>query len=265
MSEEIEKIKKVIKQLEGVYKISSSEEQKHRIETELKKLHFDLKKAEAEVKEGIVTESKETEEEELDETRNIELDAVTVQEGNTTLLDEIEIKTIHKNSNDEELNRLSTYIDEFEHEYWAVLSDYHLNLDFNTSMERDTFYGKLEGCKRSIKAYQKTLDEYDRENLSKEYIQQLNNMKTKQRMTLIVDVNEFFREVEIFVSRLIEDYKNSGNIVLNPLQKLTFSKLEGKKKVSGKKVIEGLEQVYNYTNEVINFSNLPKFINKPSI
>ena len=61
-------------------------------------------------------------------------------------------------------------------------------------------------------------------------------------MALIVDINDFFKDVGKFVINLIEDNKNSGNIILNPEEKLIFSKLEGNKKVTGKKVIEGLLQ-----------------------
>ncbi|MCK4778358.1 MAG: hypothetical protein KAS39_08245, partial [Actinomycetia bacterium] len=155
-----------------------------------------------------------------------------------------------------EVNLIQYILNEFEMEYWGVLSDYHLRLDYNKSFERDKFYNLLEKLKRSLSEFLKIVEDYHSAAVQS-YKSNLKSMMLKARHSLLVETGTFIDSVKVFLDILIKDNADGGNLILNPTDKLNFDKIMGKKKLEGMEVIDGLKFVNKFINEAIVILNIP--------
>lgn len=259
-----ERLKGIIKKLEGVYKITVDPKQRERVKKELARLKQELKKVEGESEEVL------TEEEEVEEIKKISAEEIQEEASSIEispeeresfpLLSKVPVEKIHPISDDPEIDMAAAYLKKFEDELWGALSDFHLKLDYNHSRERDKFYDHLENCARLLKDYINILEELSHTD-SEKYKERLRLMKVKVGRAFLIAATEFMKEMNDFVNYLIKDYSNKGNIVLNPEDTIRFSKLEGEdKELDGMSVMDALKYVSQFTGEFVEKIKIPEEI-----
>lgn len=252
---EIEKLKNILKQLEGVYKVTTNPAQKSRVKEDIEK-----------IKNQIDNILKYGEEEILTDTENeVEEKDVIVEEKESTekliehsqSLSKFKTRLVHPLIKNNEINLAISYIEIFEDELWGMLSDFHLKLDFYHSREREKFYNKLENLKRIIKQYIDVLNELS--NIANDhYADKLKSMKNKQERAILIEAVKFMNEMNIFLDKILKDHDNDGNILLNPTDKINFSSIEGIKYLNNKEVLESLRFINTYCVEFVEIIQLPE-------
>ncbi|MBU1076280.1 MAG: hypothetical protein KKH98_03245 [Spirochaetes bacterium] len=253
---EISKLKEIYKKLEGVYKITGDAKQKERVKKEMNDIKSQVADMEKYGKEEVLKEDEEQEE--------VVVKEVEKKESNkkeNKLLSRFPVKKVHPASNDNEVNTAITYLEIFEGELWGALSDFHLKLDYYHSKERDKYFNKFEVIKRLIKQYFDVLDELSSAT-NETYIEKLKLMKNKQSRALLIDSVKFMNEIGLFLDKLVKDFNNKGNTILNPEDKITFSNIEGKRLLNGWKIIDAIKYIKQYSREYIGAINLPEEILK---
>ncbi|MBN1897539.1 MAG: hypothetical protein JW827_02085 [Spirochaetes bacterium] len=256
--DKVKQLKDTIKKLEGVFKVTINNEQKKRVKKELMKLKEKLKRIPLDG--HVLTEEDNTEEVKKKKVVPEEKKEEETDDKEFPLLSGIKIEKVHKKSDDHEINMAFSYLKNFESELWGAMGDFHLKLDYNHSKERDKFYNHLENVERLLKEYINILNELY--NASQEdYMERVKVMKVKTGRAFLVALTEFMKELSHFLQFLLDDYKDNGNIILNPDEEIKFSKLEGKNKsLEGKKIIDALHLIIQFTDEFVRKINIPEEI-----
>ncbi len=249
MSEEQERLLSLLRRLEGVYKITSDASQRERVLGDIKNIKAQLEKLEEESSEE--TSPEEPHNEEILEDTNA-LDEYEI-------ISKVEVKKIHPLSNDEEVNEAASYLDFFENELWGVLSDFHLKLDYFYSKEREKLYNGIEPSLRILKEYKEILEEIQK-SINEQYKEKMILMKNKLSRAFLIESMSFMKRVNSFLENILKDYKNGGNIILEPEYTVSFPSIEGKKMLNGKNIVEAIEYIYKFTNEFLDRINVPEDI-----
>lgn len=260
MNNEKEKLEEILKKLEGVYKTTIDPKQKERVKSEIERIKQRLQAIKEFKSEEVLLENEPTEKKvEIKEEKEISREA-TIDSNEFPILSKIKIEKLHTISDDPEINEASTYLKVFETKYWIALSDFHLKLDYYHSKERDKFYNNFENCNRLLRDYIKNLDELERAS-TESYKERLKMMKLKIGRAFLISLTELMKMVNLFVSSLIKDYENNGNIILNPTDIIKFSELETEnKEIEGLTVIEALKKVLSFTDEFLRKIKIPEEI-----
>jgi len=275
MAKTKEDIEMILKKLEGVYKTTSNPVQRERVFKEI----CEVKKILESIPEDGIISDKDSEviinleenfpnvsqevsnSEENKSEENKETTEQTTKKYET--IADVKIKPLHPLCNNDDVNFLATMFNEFEDEYWGAISDYHLDLDYNHSNKRDTFFNKLENNKRLIKELIKIYEQMEH-TTRQEFKAQLQSMANKQERTFIIEAVNYFYALRDFLILLVENYDSNGNIILNADDIIKFEKLYGEKKLSGLKVIDAVKRTLLFLNEVLDFINLPNLYKKSS-
>jgi len=248
--ENLEQLKSILRQLEGVYKSSVDPKQKERVKADIERLKSKIKDLEEFGEESILDTDQKEEEEVVETVEKSE------EEKEYKILSRFPVEKVHPESNEFEVNAAITYINVFENEFWGALSDFHLKLDYFHSRERDKFYNKLETVKRYIREYMNILGEF-KETLNPTYREKLQLMKNKHARALLIDSVKFIRGIEEFLTRLIADAEEGGNIIMNPDDVIRFSKIEGNKVLNNWKILDALKFIRDFCNEFLDVIHLP--------
>ena len=281
-------LEKVITQLEGVRKTSIDADQKKRVFWELKRLRqeYETRFGKAlsgfdssldpfgtasihltDISSATGSSDKKVDEQNKDQSKeNVTEDAsIGTIEGKPSKIDLsgykylklIKIKKYKESNPEHDLDYISSIINFLNEEFWGTISDYNLKLDFNHSMIRDNFYGDLHNIDNLIKNYADIVDFASRSDTNKSYKDKLLQTKAKEYRNLILRIGEFLKKLYSFVSMLLDDRSQGGNIILNPDSALEFDNFHGKKILAGVTVLEGLVCLRDFILEICEFLNIP--------
>lgn len=248
------KIEGMKRQLEMVYKTSANTQQRKRVSLQLGRLQKDLKLLDedafgnADVKRYLT-------DEELDRATvgDEQSDAATME-----ILSNIEIEQASPNCRQEEVNAISTYLHHFDREYWGVMSNSQLKLDFNYSQKRDSFFTKMNQLQIALKNYLAVLDDLAGNIIGQQQEQRLKQMKSRQYMDFIVKAGDFVTSLKEFVLFLLDEYRDGGNVVLNPEHVIQFDDLYGSKRLNGMRLMDALEEMRLFLEEFEQYLNIPE-------
>lgn len=249
---EIEKLNEVLKKLESVYRSTTHPEQKKRVKDEMDEIKGKIRNSTAAEGAGVLKEDEKQEEDAVQEPGPVKPEDMKQFE----ILSKFPVKKLHPKSNDPEVNMAVTYMEVFEIELWGALSDFHLKLDYYHSKERDKYYNSMERIKRFIREYINILNEFT-DTAADTYLGKLKLMRNKQSRALLIDSVKFITELYIFLDKLVKDYQERGNIILNPDDKVHFSDIEKHKILNNKTNIEAIQYIHQFCNEFIEAIHLP--------
>lgn len=259
-----EKINLLSRRLEMVLKTTSNPSQKKRVSIELAKLKKDQKR----LQEGNFSDQ--------DVRRYVSEKELTFQEpeeeaadrlADYTILSAIPIEPASPDCFEPEINAIHSFIAFFEHEYWGGISDFTVKLDYNYSQKREVFFNDLNVIQIAFKNYLDIISDLNSESVTRDYEEKLKTMRTKYYMDLIMKVGEFINRLHNFVASMLEDYRNGGNVILNPDETLRFDKIHGERALEGMTVVEGLESLNQFLEEFEDYLNIPeiKRIEQPNL
>ena len=173
------------------------------------------------------------------------------------LLREIELELASPLCREQEINEIHTFLKYFEDEFWAGISDYQLKLEFNAGHKREAILNELNMLRITIKNYLDILSDLDRGAASSEYENKLRSMKTKQHMDVLMKTGDFIIGLHDFIGYLLEDYRNGGNIILNPDDSLNYDSLHGEKSMEGMNIVAVIEKLHAFLGEFREYLNIP--------
>ncbi len=155
-----------------------------------------------------------------------------------------------------EINLISSIVKEFEVNYWSLLSDRHIKLDYSTASERDSYFTKLEEFKRNLKLILENIEEAHRTQ-SREYLARLRTMRIKQERQILLEFHDFFRSISQFLEKIVLNLDEGSNIVLNSDEMVTYDRHDGKPYFKGKSVAEAVRMIYEFTKESAESIRVP--------
>ena len=243
---EIKRKEQILKQLKGVYKTSTDHLQKKRVLKEIEEVKQLINNLRGkliihDLENGLFKEEEEEEETEED----------------FSILGAIDVPPYRNDSKDREIDAIISYMDFFEVNYLSILSEYYIKLDFNHSIKRDMFYPGFMEIKKILKEYNYELDILNREEFNSIAFYRDKSVIHKIRHRYLLALDKYFKDLKNFLEVLIDDYKNDGNIILNPHDLLSLSEFEVNRRLDGCSVIESLNEMCNFSVELIKFLNLP--------
>ncbi|MDY6935166.1 MAG: hypothetical protein SVZ03_13210 [Spirochaetota bacterium] len=249
-----EKIVRSIKLLEGVLKTTPNKAQKQRVKEDINKLRNNLQK--------LYPDADLRELENAIFTNIMTLSSDNLSDKDKSLKDyeslqDIKIDNTSPYREDREINEASSIMRYFEERIWGVLSDQHTKLDFSNSGERDSLYRKLDECNRAFKSFCQTLDDIEKA-ISQEYISQLQMMRIRQGRLFLFEIYDFFKISKHFISNLISNIENGGNMVLNPDDILEYAEYEKFKSYEGWNILNTLKSIKQFLCEALQVINVPE-------
>ena len=265
--EEVQKILKYLKNMEGIIRTSGNAEQKARVQKELAKQRARL----AAIVPG------------LDATRmnstqimaELEMSAApagggsssgtgggqTVGGGNS-VLSKFVIDKASPHSTDPDVNFLAAVFTAIQKEYWPAISEQHCQLDFSRGADRDALRTQLENVFRNMKVLLETIEEYAAAE-QQDFREQLLKMKNRQTRAFIFDGNDMLRKIREFMEPLLEDIEVGGGIITNKTASIRFNpRYEDATVLEGSAVADGVQEFAQFVKEAIQHLNLPQLKKK---
>ena len=244
--EELAKVTEAIKKYEVIIKSTSDKEQQHRVRSKLRT----LKNFREKLLQGFEINEEEIEPPGTSENQEKE-------EGK--FLRPLLKKCRDEKIADEEIQYLSLYFDFFVREFLTLFSGRKLKLDFQHSIERDSFYHRFQDIRRRINDFIHELNRIH-EGIHRR-VEQIDMRKRSMKMkrVLTMEANRLFKSVASFSRTLLDDLEDEGLICLNGDESIIFDQIEGKMYLKGKTVLEALEVIHEYCVEVLSFLNVPEF------
>ncbi len=174
-----------------------------------------------------------------------------------SILDKYPIEKASPNSTDSEINRISTILRVLQREYFTALSDQHTKLDFSHSAEREALRNQLDNVMRHLKVLAETIEEYSLAD-KQDFREQLLKMKHRQSRVFMLDTNEFFKKLKVFMSKLTADVRSNGGIIVNKDEVIRFDKkYTDATALEGMRVAEAIKEMALYTEEAIQTLRMP--------
>lgn len=185
------------------------------------------------------------------------LTAAETDLGAYPILGSIPVEPASPFCREQEINEICSFLNFFEKEYWAAVSDYQLKLEFNTSGKRDRLFNELNLLRVAIKNYLDIISDLDKGAANREYESRLRSMKTKQHMDILLKSGEFVSRLHDFIGYLLDDFRNGGNVILNPEDSLHYDSIHGEKAMEGMNIVDVLEKLFQFLSEFREYLNIP--------
>ena len=242
--QELEKKTRVLKQLEGVYKTSTSITQKQRVYKDLQ----NLKKVLKDLRHRSETLGMEKTDEGGGESRS----------GTSSILSKINITKYKKESKDREINAVVSYMNFFETNYLPILSAHYIKLDYSHSGKRDTFYPKFMEIMHLLKQYDYEEELRQKKEFNSSTLYKDKSVIQKGRQRYLFALDSFFKDMWGFLKIVVDDNKAGGTILMNPEDVVYLEEFEKNKRLNNYSVIKALKEIYTFSEEFIKFLAMPE-------
>ena len=141
-----------------------------------------------------------------------------------------------------------------------IFSERKMRLDFQHSLERDSYYHRFQDVARKMKDYEDELGivEEEADQRVDETVEK-RKRTLKMKRVLSLEANKFFNSVIDFTGELVDDIKVDGLKCLNGHETVLFDDIEGKRFLEGKTLREALQSIREFSIEVRDLLNVPDF------
>ncbi len=174
-------------------------------------------------------------------------------------LSEILKQGINEAITDPEMNKLKLYLEFFDREFLMIFSERKMRLDFQHSLERDSYYHRFQDTLRKMRDFHDELQQIEEvEKRAEDKVEKKKRILRMKRV-LTIEANRLFGAVARFVEELDMDIENDGLKCLNGKDLVHFDDIEGKKFLDGRKLKEALQSISEFSHEVREFLNVPDF------
>ncbi len=269
--EEVQKILKYLKNMEGIVRTSSNPEQKARVQKELAKQRSRL----AAIVPGLdatrmnhtqIVAALEMGGESGGQTAGASPSGGAVRSSSASdsysVLNKFPIEKASPNSGDPDVNFLAAIFTAIQKEYWPAISEQHCQLDFSRGAERGALRTQLDNVLRNMKVLLETIEEYAAAE-QQDFREQLLKMKNRQTRAFIFDANDMLRKIRDYMEPLLEDIETGGGIITNKTETLRFNaRYEDATVLEGAAVADGVQEFARFVQEAIQHLNLPSLKKK---
>ena len=244
--EELRKINRVIAQYALVLRTTSDLSQQDRAKQKLATLRAYQKKLLQvyDLEEGEITKS---------------ASSIVETKQSRKYLSEILRQGINETIADPEMNKLKLYLEFFDREFLMIFSERKMRLDFQHSLERDSYYHRFQDTLRKMRDFHDELQQIEETEKRAEGKGEKKKRILRMKRVLTIEANRLFGSVVRFADELVMDIENDGLKCLNGNDSVHFDDIEGKKYLDGRKLNEALQSISEFSQEVIEFLNVPDF------
>jgi hypothetical protein len=258
--EELQRLNKLIRQYETVYRTTPDADQKERVERQLKELHSYRQKILAVnvIEEPVSVEQTVAD----DELSPYPVLRSLVEENRLSppqrALSSFALKDAAPTTSQTEMFHLSLYARHFQEEFLPFLTEKQLKLDFTFSMDRDGFYNDFQALQRKIDDYREENRRLAAGMVSRDMDMEIRKRTLKIARLIMVDAARFFRGVERFADELAEDATGDAVKCLNCEDAILFDSIEGTRLLQGRNVSEALAELRDLAAEAVSYLNIPE-------
>jgi len=253
--EEIQKLQKLVKQYEGLIRISRNTEQLNRTKVELKKIKDRLEiLCPNGVPDNLVIETTLA-------GASSKRDPHEILKSKPTLSD-FPFQKACKHCDDVDVNLLHTILNVWEEEFVPAMGDAHIQLEFSLANERDAHYSNLENIKRQLKILVDTTEDYT--NASKEDMKvQLREMRQRYTRHYLQEGYNFLKKIREFWNKLSNDVQSGGTLCMNKDDMIHFNKkFETATYLNGLSAKDIIVKGFIFLCEAIEILNIPSLPTK---
>ncbi|NBC30933.1 MAG: hypothetical protein GVY29_13190 [Spirochaetes bacterium] len=158
-----------------------------------------------------------------------------------------------------EVQAVQLYLHHFDTEYIGLLNERKMRLDVKFSVERDGFYHVFNNLVRRADSYCVEAERINAGEYTKSYEEDILKRMVEMRHNLFIETSRFFRHIQRFTNDLLQDLDGDAILCQNGDETLSYSDFDRETELRGKTVREGLEQLNQFSSEVIAFLNIPDF------
>jgi len=155
------------------------------------------------------------------------------------------------------------YLHYFEREFLGMFTSRKMKLDVKFSVERDSFYELIHQVSRSLQNYRTEADRIASGTYAKQYEADILKRKVEMRHTLLIEVDWYFRKLRRFAKELLRDIEGDGLLCQNPEAELEYSSFDQETLLRGCSVHEGIQKLYDYSAEAVEYLEIPEFQQRP--
>jgi hypothetical protein len=246
MRQEMEQRTRILKQLEGVYRTSTSVTQRRRVLKEIQ----EIKRVIKDLQKRFESAGMNPDTEGGDDMRGTGL----------SILGRIPVRPFRTGSKDREMDTVVSYMKFFENNYLPILSDYYIKLDYSHSGKRDTFYPGFMEAMHLLKQYEYEKDsasdnerQYDWLTLARD-----KTIVRKGRQRYLFGLDSYFKDLRSFIKLLVDDSRTEGAILLNPEDRIDLGEFEENRTLNNYTVEEAIQEIYAFVEEFIGFLAMPE-------
>jgi len=246
MRQELEQRTRILKQLEGVYKTSTSIIQRKRVLKEIK----EIKRVIKDLQKGF-------------ESAGMNPDAgggCDMRDAGPSILGRIPVRQFSTGSKDREMDAIVSYMKFFENNYLPILSDYYIKLDYSHTGKRDTFYPGFMEAMQLLKQYEYEKDSASNSEGRYDWVTSARDrtIVRKGRQRYLFAIDSFFKDMRSFIKLLIDERRTEGAILLNPEDMIDLGEFEENRTLNNYSVLEALREIYAFAEEFIGFLAMPE-------
>jgi hypothetical protein len=174
----------------------------------------------------------------------------------------IPMKKASNHCNDQEINFLFSSIDFIQKEFWPILSEQHIRLDFTYSQERQSLRFQFDELIRELNSLIETVEDYALAE-NPDFRDQLYKMKNKQIRLFLINANEFFKKLKDFLNRLLSELDKRTSVIKNLDDRIEFNpQFEEASLLNGYTIREALVEFIDLIQFILKKINLPDFKQK---
>jgi hypothetical protein len=257
--EEVKRLNKLIRQYETVYHTTPDPDQKERVERQLAELRS--------YKEKILTVNV-IREEDLDDTPH-PVDPLTtapllkaLAEKNSAAppaeaVPSYASRGVPPTVIQREMYHLALYLSFFEKEYLPFLTEKQLKLDFKYSLDRDSFYNRLQAIRRQLAAYGDENRRLKEGLVNREMELEVRKRTVKLTRYIQAEAARFFGALQRFCQDLEDDAHGDMVKCLNCNGVIHFDPIEGTRVLEGRTVGGALAELRQFAAEAVAYLNVP--------
>lgn len=158
-----------------------------------------------------------------------------------------------------DVRALAIYLQYFDDEFLGLMSERKLRLDVKYSLERDSFYALFTELRRKLEEYAEEAERVKSGLYSPDYEEELMRRLVEMRHGLFISADKFFGQVNRFAGDLLDDLEQETILCQNGNEKLNYSGIDRETVLRGVTVYEALEKLYDLTDEILNYLDVPHF------
>ncbi|MDX1958682.1 MAG: hypothetical protein SFU98_08925 [Leptospiraceae bacterium] len=263
---ELQKLQKILSQLEKIFLVSYNEDQKKRVSKDIQKYKTKILAISPEgipdnihlvhIEKDVPSQSSSND----SQPSYANTSETYAQKGYLTrdkVLSNLVIMKISPHSHDQEINFIATLITVFESEYVPVLGDSHIKFDFSHIAERDNILKHIENIHRTMKVLTETIEEYALSE-KQDFKEQLGRMKNKQSRIFIAEAGDLFKAFRDFITSILNNVEQGVGIIMNLEERIHFnSRFERATILEGKTIPDALNQFLEYIYACLENINVP--------
>lgn len=178
--------------------------------------------------------------------------------GEYKILRNINVEHLNDYSTNSEVNSIWSYLQFFGKEYLGLLSEQNLKLDYAHSYTRDNFFTLYNETIRVFERYGELLEQINNADGkgNAEYRERLISIQGKSYRDIIMRSGKFLYSLHNFIEEIFDAENEGQQVIVEPNKIVEISGEHST--ITGITSLEALQDLNDFVNEFIDFTNVPE-------